>query len=558
MKKISREECEKEVERLGIKSNEEWRRAYRAGIISKEFPYTLINQDWWIGRGDFFNTTQWINTTRVLNFEAGRILAREFSKKYEISNSIQYRAKYLELYKMDDFPKGMSISPFRTYKNKGWQGWADWLGNGKMRSRSGTKKPIEECVKYIQSLNIQSNQEWKNIVKGKDFPRDIYSDLSQFEKRGYVGKVLFGFQFNDTLECVERHSIFGDYNCVVIKARAFAVERKITSGVGWTALGRSGIPKELPVQADIVYAGKGWKGWADWIGITYVGRFSRTSGDEIIDEAALKEKLESSVVTREIINSSIPEDSKEEWKNLDNIGGWKGRKGIHVSTYGRVYDACKKKFLTLIKIGGGRCGKEWGKHHLAVSAGQASSMVHRLVAMAFIPNPENKPIVNHIDGNPENNIKWNLEWVTARENNYHAILTGSKKGHSLSREQAYEVKLLLATGKHRISHIAEVFKVATSVINQINAGGTYKYVGVGEFTYPIKFIKRSKRIDNDTRTKVREFLKNGLSFNQISEITGLSKSTIILIRDNYNATSIPEDSLKYLHSISPLECEDIS
>jgi hypothetical protein len=59
-----------------------------------------------------------------------------------------------------------------------------------------------------------------------------------------------------------------------------------------------------------------------------------------------------------------------------------------------------------------------------------SHLVHRLVAMAFLPNINNKPQVNHIDGNIKNNMVGNIEWVTSSENVAHAYRTKLHRGQS--------------------------------------------------------------------------------------------------------------------------------
>ena len=53
--------------------------------------------------------------------------------------------------------------------------------------------------------------------------------------------------------------------------------------------------------------------------------------------------------------------------------------------------------------------------------------IHRLVAIAFVPNPNNLPQVNHIDGDKRNNVASNLEWCDARHNQLHAISLGLVK-----------------------------------------------------------------------------------------------------------------------------------
>lgn len=56
--------------------------------------------------------------------------------------------------------------------------------------------------------------------------------------------------------------------------------------------------------------------------------------------------------------------------------------------------------------------------------GKSCRSVHRLVAETFIPNPQYKPMVNHIDGDKTNNSVNNLEWSTGSENVRHAYRTG--------------------------------------------------------------------------------------------------------------------------------------
>ena len=115
-----------------------------------------------------------------------------------------------------------------------------------------------------------------------------------------------------------------------------------------------------------------------------------------------------------------PEDlPHEEWRDVENY-----EDVYQVSNYGRIKSFHSKNLLILktsTTVNGyltaGLFKNKIGK----------SIRINVVVARTFIDNPENKPMVNHQDSNPHNNCVWNLNWMTSRENQQHAVLFGNKR-----------------------------------------------------------------------------------------------------------------------------------
>ena len=120
-----------------------------------------------------------------------------------------------------------------------------------------------------------------------------------------------------------------------------------------------------------------------------------------------------------------------------------------------------------------------GKGYLRVSIGKKLMFIHRLVAEKYIPNPENKPQVNHKDGNKLNNCVDNLEWVTNQENRNHAVdndlqVTGEKCSWAKLTEE--NVKEIRANPGYENEYWARKFKVSRGTINDVVNYRTWKHV----------------------------------------------------------------------------------
>lgn len=97
---------------------------------------------------------------------------------------------------------------------------------------------------------------------------------------------------------------------------------------------------------------------------------------------------------------------------------------------------------------------------------------HRLVAQAYIPNPLNKPEVNHIDGDPTNNSVENLEWCTSRENKIYTVLSGRFKmggfiKQKLGRQQVSEIREAYSKGNVTQAELAKRYRVSGTTVSCI-------------------------------------------------------------------------------------------
>ena len=141
---------------------------------------------------------------------------------------------------------------------------------------------------------------------------------------------------------------------------------------------------------------------------------------------------------------------------------------------GEIYSLLRNKILK------GRSLKGYKRVALMKDGKTIDVLVHRLIAQTFLPNPENKPYINHIDGDKTNNSVSNLEWCTQKENVQHAIETGLKDDRgthssraSCNEEKLKEIRSLISEGK-RNEEIAKVVGVSKDVVRYIRCNRTYK------------------------------------------------------------------------------------
>ena len=168
----------------------------------------------------------------------------------------------------------------------------------------------------------------------------------------------------------------------------------------------------------------------------------------------------------------------EIWKDV------KGYEGLYeVSDLGQVRNARTMLLLSVHE-------RSKGRKYSSMSVGlfkngkQRQVSMHRIIAFAFIENEDNKPFINHKDGNPRNNQLGNLEWCTAKENSQHASRSGLLRpmrgedcGTSKLKERdVLRIKEMYKTKKYRQWELGKMFGVGQDQISRVISGDNWKYL----------------------------------------------------------------------------------
>ncbi len=242
------------VHGLNFRNNHSWRKYCKSGIKPDDIP---ANPDRtygkeWVSWGDWLGTEVIAFALRdYCSFDK----AKAFVHKLKLKNVNEW-----ELYcKSEKKPKFISSSPHVTYKNKGWVGYGDWLGNGVIAYHLREFNSFNEAKAIVQGLKLRSFGEWMIYCKSGKKPHTIPSNPNKIYKENWIS-------WGDWLGTGTISFYNRDYRNFE-EAKYFVHKLNLKSGKEWNEYCKSGEkPDDIPAAPNNTYKNKGWAGIKDWLG----------------------------------------------------------------------------------------------------------------------------------------------------------------------------------------------------------------------------------------------------------------------------------------------------
>lgn len=254
-------------------------------------------------------------------FESARAWAR--------SSGIKSQSQWIKHYRegisgIEKLPSDMPATPEKTYQNKGWINWGDWLGTGRIADHLRKYRDFASARDFIRTLNLKNQKEWIAYCRGK-LPQvgRLPSDISASPHKTYIEDGWIGLSDWLGTNNVSRREIeYPPFNV----ARAFARNLNLSGTTEWKAYCKKFLPKNMSASPWKTYAGKGWAGIGDWLGTGNISNSERTFRPfKQARSYARSLKLKDSREWREFTKSDkLPTDIPANPHNTYREKGWMG------------------------------------------------------------------------------------------------------------------------------------------------------------------------------------------------------------------------------------------
>jgi len=175
---------------------------------------------------------------------------RSFEDARKIAHSLKLRKGdgWRNLYKSKKLPNELPYNPERTYKNKGWKGWGDFLGTGNVHPRN--KKFIDyfSAKKLVKQMGIKSGKEYRKFCKSGKVQKNLPTNPNMIYKKNWNG--WGDFLGTGTISVNILTTSWLDYQ----NAMKFVRSLKLASQTQWREYCKSGRkPQDIPSQPNRVY-----------------------------------------------------------------------------------------------------------------------------------------------------------------------------------------------------------------------------------------------------------------------------------------------------------------
>ena len=257
MKFVDFKELDSWVKQFNLKNQGEWYELTKSPNFPKDFPsapnHTYKGKGW-EGWGKFLGTGNIANFNRKFRSYPS---AKKNIKKFKFKS----KSEYHKAHKSKLFPIDIPYNPRRTYFEKGWESWGEFLGTGNIASFEIQWPSYIDAKKIVKKYKLKNWTEWREFCKSKEFPSNIPKNPhNTYRHKGWISMG----DFLGVKAYIKRTNKSKNFE----EARKFARSLKLKSGKEWSLFCNSGKkPNDIPKHPNSTYKDKGWVNMYDWLGI---------------------------------------------------------------------------------------------------------------------------------------------------------------------------------------------------------------------------------------------------------------------------------------------------